>query len=187
MADNAQFFVDYREPHIVSDLPAVTLATTLKALHTVSAAPFLGSQYFARAGKKARIRAFLKATTGITPGNVVWSLLYGTGADANGVVLASSAALVLVASQTNLSVEIDLIVRCITTGSAGTLEVTGHALANNALIASTVQPILIPASAAAPSAACDLTAALILSLQASRSGSTAETMAIQDYEFLPLN
>ena len=46
---------------------------------------------------------------------------------------------------------------------------------------------MIPASAAAPSAACDLTAALIISLQYSRSGSTAETIAITDLEVDALN
>ena len=185
MADNAAFFHDTREPSFVSNLGAVTLATTLKALYTPSNFPFLGGQYFSRPGKRLRIRAFANITTVLTPGNGVCSILYGTGADANGVVLASTAAHALIASQTNLSLEVDITVRCITTGSAGTLQVTGRVIYNSSVVATFVQ--MIPASAAAPSAACDLTAALIISIQYSRSGSTAETIAITDLEVDALN
>lgn len=184
---DAAFYLDTREPFMAADLAAVTLATTLKALYSPSAFPVLGGQYFARPGKKVLVRAKAKITTGLTPGNLVLSLLYGTGADANGVVLASSAAIALVASQTNITLSVEFVCRCITTGNVGTLEVLGQAAANPAVIASTAQPIMIPAAAAAPSAACDLTAALILSIQASRSGSTAETMTIQDLEVIAMN
>jgi hypothetical protein len=147
----------------------------------------LGGQYFARQGKRIRIRVFGKMTTGATPGNLQFGIYYGDGTDANGVLLASSAAIALVASQTNLSWQIEFEVRCISLGAAGTLYVVGEAGANPALIASTAQPIMIPASAAAASGACDLTAAKIISLQANRSGSTAETMAVQDMTVIPLN
>lgn len=185
MADNASFFHDTREPMFVSNLAAITLATTLKALYTASNFPVIGGQYFARPGKKVKIRLFGSLSTGLTPGNGVWSVLYGTGADANGVVLASSAAHALIASQTNISFEVEVTIRCITTGNTGTLEVTGRVIYNAAVVATFVQ--MIPASAAAPSAACDLTAALILSIQFSRSGSTAETIAITDLDIHALN
>lgn len=181
------FYLDLREPHFVSDLAAVTLSTTAKALYTASAFPVLGGQYFARPGKRLRVRAFGKITTAATPGNGSFDIYYGTGADANGVVLASSAALALTASQTNLSWELDLIVRCITTGSAGTLRCHGYWGANVAVLASTLQPAMIPASANVDSSACDLTAALIISVQFKRSGSTAETMTVQDLEVIPMN
>jgi len=181
------FYNDLREPFIAADIAAVTLAATNKALYPVSNFPALGGQYFARVGKKMRIRAFGRMTTGATPGNLTMGVLYGTGADANGVVLASSAAIALIASQTNLSWEADILVHCRSIGSAGTLFVTGKFICNNAVIASTNQPLMIPASAPAVSAACDLTAANIISLQALRSGSTAETMQIHDMEVLALN
>jgi hypothetical protein len=78
-------------------------------------------------------------------------------------------------------------VHCRSIGSTGTLFGTGFAKFNPAVIASTNQPILIPASAPAVSGSCDLTAALGLSLQASRSGSTVETMQLHDLEVIAMN
>jgi hypothetical protein len=182
---DGQFYNDLREPCISADIASVTLAATNKALYPVSNFPVLGGQYFARPGKKLHIRAFGKMTTGLTPGNLTIGLLYGTGADANGVVLASSAAQVLLASQTNLTFEIDLKVHCRSIGNTGTLFVSGRAHFPTTLIA--VGSFLIPASAPVVSAACDLTLANIISLQALRSGSTAETMQIHDMEVIALN
>src|SRR4051794_32930215 len=119
MADNGQFFLDTREPHIISDLAAVTLASTDKALYTPSAFPVLGGQYFARPGKKLWILARGKITTAATPGSLTFDIYYGDGTDANGILLASSAAITLVANQTNLTWSIEFMVRCITGGSAG--------------------------------------------------------------------
>lgn len=181
------FYNDLREPFIGADIGAVTLATTDKALYPASNFPVLGGQYFARIGKKLRIRLFGRMTTAATPGNLTIDVYYGTGADANGVLLASSAAVALTASQTNLSWQIDVFVHCRSIGSTGTLFVTGMAEANVAVLASTLQPVMIPASAAAVSGACDLTAALIISVQAKRSGSTAETMQVHDMEVIALN
>lgn len=183
MADGL-FYNDLREPCIAADVTAVTLAATLKALYPASNFPELGKQYFARPGKKVKIRAFGRLTTGATPGNLTFSLLYGTGADANGVTLASSAALALLTNQANLSWMVELYCHCRSIGSAGTLFVTGWGVINEAAFAA---HFLIPASAPVVSGACDLTAALMLSLQASRSGSTAETMQLHDLEVTALN
>lgn len=184
MADGI-FYNDLREPAIETDIAAVTLAATNKALYPVSNHPILGGQYFARRGKKLRYRLFGRITTGITPGNLTLAVLFGTGADANGVSLAASAAQTLIASQTNLSWELELYVHCRSIGNAGTLFCTGKAFFNPAVIA--VGDFLIPASAPAVSGACDLTAALIPSIQALRSGSTGETMQVHDMEVIALN
>lgn len=181
------FYNDLRAPFINADLAAVTLATTAKALYTPSDFPGLGGQYFAFKGKKMKIRLFGRITTAATPGNGSFDIYYGTGADANGVILASSAALALTASQTNLSWECEVYIHCRSTGSAGTLFCTGRWKANPSVLASTLQPAMIPASAAAVSAAVDLTAGLIPSVQFKRSGSTAETMQIHDMEVIALN
>lgn len=186
MADGL-FYQDTREPFIGADIAAVTLAATNKALYPVSNFPVLGGQYFARIGKKLHIVLFGRMTTGITPGNLTLGVLYGTGADANGVVLASSAAVALVASQTSISWQMDIMVHCRSLGSAGTLFATGMFQCNPALIASTAQPVMIPASAPSVSGACDLTAALVISLQALRSGSTAETMQVHDMKVVAVN
>jgi hypothetical protein len=187
MADNASFFVDTREPFLAADIAAVTLSTTDLPLYGQSNFPVLGGQYFARVGKKLKIRLFGKITTAATPGNGTFDIYYGTGAAANGVLLASSAAFALVASQTNLSWWAEFIVTCRSIGNTGTLFVDGIAHFNVGGVLSTAQPILIPASAAVVSGACDLTSPLIISVQFKRSGSTAETMTVQDMEVQPLN
>lgn len=186
MADGL-FYQDTREPFITTDIAAVTLAATNKALYPVSNFPALGGQYFARPGKKLHIVLFGRMTTVLTPGNLTLGVLYGTGADANGVVLASSAAVTLVASQTNISWQMDVMIHCRTIGSTGTLFACGTFQCNPALIASTAQPVMIPATAPVVSAACDLTAALVISLQALRSGSTAETMQVHDMKVIAVN
>lgn len=181
MADGAHY-LDVRPPLIAGDAAAVTLAATAKALVTPSAMPVLGAGYMDVIGKKIRIRMFGKITTAATPGNGSFDIYWGNGADANGIVLASSAALALTANQTNLSWECIVQIHVRSLGSAGTLFVTGRADFNVGVLASTLAPMLIPASAAVVSGAVDLTAALIPSIQFKRSGSTAETMTVQDLD-----
>ncbi len=181
------FYLDTREPHFVSDLASVTLASTAKALYPASNFPLLGGQYFARPGKRLKIRLFGKMTTGATPGNGSFNVYYGTGADANGVLLMTGTPVALVANATNLSWEAEINVRCVSIGNAGTLFVTGRATFHVGLLLSTNAPMLLPASAAAVSGACDLTSALLISVQFLRSGSTAETMTVQDMEVTSLN
>ncbi len=186
MADGP-FYVDSRAPFISADVPAVTLAATNKALIPVDNIPVLGSNYFSYIGKGLRIRLFGRMTTGATPGNGQFALYYGTGADANGVVVCQSSALALGVSGTNLSWMAELIVRCRTMGATGTLFGTGIFCPNVGLIASTLQPVMIPASAPAASASVNLTSALVLSPQFNRSGSTAETMQVHDVSYEALN
>lgn len=186
MADGL-FYNDLREPFISADQTAVTLAATAKALYTASAFPVLGGQYFSRVGKKLRIRLFGRMTTAATPGNGSFNIHYGTGADANGTLLMTGTPVALVANGTNLSWEMECFVSCRTTGSAGTLFCDGSAKFNVGLLLSTLSPMLLPASAPAVSGACDLTAALIISVQFLRSGSTAETMQVHDMEVVAMN
>ena len=178
------FYIDTRKPFITSDVAAVTLAATNKALYPVANIPAMGKDYW-WAGKQIRIRLFGRITTVLTPGNLTLSVLYGTGADANGVSLAASAAVALTASQTNLSWMMEVYIHCRSIGSAGTLFCDGWAKFNEAVIAAAM---LIPASAPAVSGACDLTVANnIISVQALRSGSTAETMQVHDIDVLAMN
>ena len=156
-----------------------------RSLYPASNFPVLGGQYWARPGKKMRIRMFGKITTAATPGNLTFDVYYGNGGNANGTIIVSSAAQTLVAGQTNLSWWLDLYVHCRTTGSTGTLFATGKAFFNTSVIAAGT--FLLPASAAVASGSVDLTAANIISVQAKRSGSTAETMTVQDLEVTSLN
>jgi hypothetical protein len=183
---DGNFYVDSRSPFISADVAAVTLATTDKALVPIANLPILGSNYFGFVGKAVRIKMFGRITTAATPGNGTLDILWGTGADANGTVLASSATVALTASQTNLSWEAEFIVRCRALGASGSLIVMGRLLVNNAVIANTLQPLLIPASAAA-AVTVDLTAANVISPQFKRSGSTAETMQVHEINFEALN
>lgn len=187
MADNASFFNDTRAPFIAADLSAISPLSTAVALYTPSSFPVLGGNYFAFAGKALRIRLFGRMTSAATPGNVSFAVYYGTGASANGVLLASSGAVAWTASQTSMSFWLEVDVTCRTTGSTGTLFATGIAHINVAAVASTLQPMLIPATAAVVSAACDLTAALIISVQMLRSGSTAETAQVHQMQVIALN
>ena len=181
------FYQDTRTPFIGADIAAVTLSTTAKALYPASNFPNLGGQYFSNIGKKLRIRLFGRMTTGATPGNGSFNILYGTGADANGVALVTGTPVALVANGTNLSWMMETTVHCRSIGSAGTLFCTGFSLFHVGLLLSTNAPMLLPASAPVVSGTCDLTAALIVSVQFLRSGSTAETMQVHDMDVTAMN
>jgi hypothetical protein len=185
MADGL-FYVDSRQPFISGDVASVTMAATAKAIIPAANIPVLGGNYFSFIGKAMRIRIFGRITTVASPGNLTVQLNYGTGADANGVVLAATSATALTASQTNMSWMAEMYVRCRTMGATGTLFCTGEFRANVAVIATTLQPMLIPATAPAASAACDLTAALLLSPQVIQSG-TAGTIQVHDVSYEALN
>lgn len=178
------FYNDLREPFVVVAPGAVTLATTAKALYTASQFPVLGGQYFARPGKKIKIRLFGIITTAATPGNGSFNVYYGTGADANGVLLMTGTPVALTAGQTNLTWELEIYVKCVTIGSAGTLLCNGKAQFNEAVLA---PHQMLPTATGGVSGACDLTAANIISVQFLRSGSTAETMQVLDMEVIALN
>jgi hypothetical protein len=186
MADG-MYYLDSRAPWLTGDVASVTLSTTDKALYPAASFPPLGANYFNFIGKAIRIRLFGRITTAATPGNGTWDIYWGSGADANGTILASSAAVALIASQTNLSWVMECDVVCRTIGATGTLFVTGWSLYNVAVMASTNQPQLIPASAPAASGSVDLTANNVVSVQYKRSGSTAETMQVHNLSVIALN
>lgn len=182
------FYNDLRVPHLSADGASVTLASTYKALLPAASLPVLGANFFDRVGKRVLIRIGGRITTAATPGNVQFGILYGTGADANGVTVAQTGAVALVASQTNMTWLAQLEIHCRAVGSSGTLLGLGMMNTNVALIASTNQPLMIPATAPAASASVDLTSSsLILSPQMLRSGSTAETCTVHDFDFIVLN
>lgn len=178
------FYNDLREPFVVVAPGAVTLTSAAKALYTASQFPVLGGQYFSRPGKKLKIRLFGVITTALTPGNGSFNVYYGTGADANGVLLMTGTPVALAASQTALTWELEIFVKCVTIGSAGTLLCNGHAHFNEAVLAAEQ---MLPTATGAASGACDLTAANIISVQFLRSGSTVETMQVLDMEVTALN
>jgi hypothetical protein len=181
------FYNDLMPPFISGDIGAVTLAATAKALYGQSNFPVLGGNFWGYIGRAIRIELFGRMTTGATPGNGSFDIYYGSGADANGTILASSAALALVANATSLSWQVVVDVHCRTIGNAGTLFCTGKADFNVGLLLSTAAPMLIPANLPVVSAGIDLTAANIISVQFKRSGSTAETMQIHNMRVISCN
>ena len=183
---DGQYYWDTRMPFTAADIASVTLSTTDKALYPVANFPVLGSNYFGGIFKKLKIFMFGRITTAATPGNGTFDVYWGNGTDANGTILQSSATVALTASQTNLSWEAEFTVTCRAFGSSGALLCTGKAFFNNAVIANTLQPLLIPASAPAQ-VTVDLTQANIVSVQFKRSGSTAETMQVHDMEVVACN
>jgi hypothetical protein len=107
-----------------------------------------------------------------------------TVADAGGTILATSGAVALGASKTNASWFIDFTVEArAAVGTAAGLFAKGFMLADSttALLASTVQPLFIPATAAA-AVNVDTTLAGTINIQWKRSGSTAETVTVQDFQ-----
>jgi hypothetical protein len=185
MADGL-FYVDSRMPYIVSDPASVTLAATDSALIPVGSLPVLGSNYFGFVGKAVRCTMYGRITTAVTPGNGTFDIYWGNGTSANGTIILSSAAFALTASQTNITWELQFIVRCRAIGTAGTVMSVGMANFNPAVVASTLQTIMLPATAPA-AVTIDTTLANFISPQFKRSGSTAETMQVHEFLFEALN
>lgn len=182
------FYLDQRTPFISADCASVTLATTDKALYAVKDFPVLGSGYFNQfIGKAIAIWMFGRITTVLTPGNLTADVYFGNGADANGVLAQASGALALTASRTNDVWRAELICRTRALGTTGTIFVTGKFELSVTVMASTLQPMLIPATAPATSGALDLTTAGIISVQWKRSGSTVETAQVHELAVIALN
>jgi len=187
MADGL-FYNDLRAPFLTGDITAVTLAATMKALYPASNFPVLGGQYWNFVGKKMKIELFGRFSSATAAANLQFGILYGNGGDANGTTLASSGTVAQTTSQTNISWYLQCTITCRTIGSAGTLFAVGYALFNPAVMASTVQPMMIPASAPAVSAGIDLTASNIISVQALSSVTTGSpSMQIHDMSVTALN
>ena len=179
------FWVDLRAPHMAADTESVTILTTATALVPVANLPVLGSNYFGFVGKAVRFRLWGQMTAAATPGNLTATCYWGTGANANGTVLGTTAATALTAG-TALSWELDLLIRCRALGASGSLITHGMFNANVALVASTLQPVMIPASAAVP-VTVDLTQNYVLSPQFSASGTAGSTVIVHDLTFEALN
>ena len=179
------FWVDLRSPHISADAASVTILTTATAILPVANLPVLGSNYFGFVGKAVRMRVRGQMTAAATPGNITVTLYWGTGANANGTIVVTSAATALTAG-TSLSWELDLFVRCRALGSSGSLMAHGMFNANVALVASTLQPVMLPASAASATTV-DLTQNFVLSPNFAASGTAGSTVIIHEFTFEALN
>lgn len=178
------FYRDLREPHMIADEAAITLATTQKALWA-PARTILPANYW-RTGKVVKLTAFCKATTGTTPGNYAYAMAYGAG-DAPTPIVASVAR-AAVASVTNIPILLEGYMEF--RGSPGTAAASrmwGRAMADLALQLSTAQPNLFPSSAPADINIDTTVGTNAVTFQMSRSGSTAETVTTTGLLFEALN
>lgn len=179
------FYQDLREPHFVTNLAPVTLAATATAIYTAASFPVLGGQYFNRPGKALKISLSMLLTMPATPGNFSFNLHWGTGASANGTLICAAGTPVALTNATKRGYA-EFIIRCLTTGTAGTLQANGVAWFDPGVIASTLQPMMIPTAGAAASGSLDLTAANIVSIQPLQSG-TAGTITVEELKVTALN
>jgi hypothetical protein len=180
------FWVDLRAPHMNADVASVTLTAAALPMVPVANLPPLGANYFSFVGKAVRLTLHGRITTAATPGNGTFSLYWGNGTGANGTVIAASAAHALIASQSNISWRLEMMIRCRSLGATGSLIAMGMLSYNPAVVASTNQPVMIPAATPA-AVTVDLTANNFLSPQYGRSGSTVETLQVHEFAFEALN
>lgn len=191
MAGEGQYYHETRKPFAqTADYASVNLAATSVSVLPISTV-LIGSslqmpQGYWDLGKKVLFRVFGKLTTAATPGNLTIEIRYQTGTptDAGGTILATSGAVALVASKTAASFFMDFTVESrAALGTAAALFAKGMFWTDPTfgLIASTALPIFIPSNAAA-SVNVDTTLASTINVQMKRSGSTAEAVAIHDFQ-----
>lgn len=178
------FYLDTREPHIVSNIAVVTMTTTAKAMYPAAAFPTLGAGYFSRPGKTIKVSVSGLMTLPATPGNISFNVLWGTGADANGTVLLTGTP--VAATNATKRFYLECTVRCITTGTAGGLQAWYWCLFDAGLVASPNTIYFAPAGVVGASVASDTTAANIISIQPLQSG-TAGTVLVDDLRVEALN
>jgi hypothetical protein len=129
---------------------------------------------------------FGQATTGATPGNLTIELRAqnGTVTDAGGTILATSGAVAMGANKTNASWYMEFTIEArAQIGTAAAMMAKGWFMTDptTALIASTVNPIFIPTTGPATTN-IDTTLSQTINVQWKRSGSTAETVTVVDYQ-----
>jgi hypothetical protein len=162
------FYRDSRQPFLIADESPITLATTMKGLWLYPKS-ILPANYWT-VGKLVKVTAWGKATTDGTAGNYVFGLGYGAS-DAP-TSLGSGATVAGSTSQSNITWRAEAWFRCRTTGATGSLMAFGQWAPAVAVLASTLQPYTVPASAAAATS-IDTTVgtnSLMMTLQRSSTG-----------------
>ena len=156
-----------------ADEGAITLATTMKALWSPAKTLIPTGVWYP--GKIMHIVAFGKATTDGTAGNYVFEI--GLGAGDAPAALVTGATVAGTVSQTNVTWMAEMYAECRTYGTAGILRLWGSITPVVALLASTLQPYLMP-NATPADISFDFTVGTnALTLQAQRSGAGVWTMA----------
>jgi len=161
-----------RQSILPADESAITLATTMKALW-LPAKTLLPAGFW-YPGKIVEIKAFGKATTDGTAGNYIFEV--GIGAGDAPAALVTGATVAGTVSQTNVTWMAEIYAECRTFGTAGVLRLWGTMRPAVALLASTLQPYLMPNATPADITFDFSVATNALTLQAQRSGAGVWTM-----------
>ena len=138
------FYRDSRQPFLILDQTAITLATTQKALWPYPLT-LLPANYWVP-GKTIKLTSFGKATTDGTAGNYIFGMGYGASdAPAATTVGATTAGVV---SRTNDTWMAQTYTTCRATGSGSTGTLMTHGIWTPVitLMLSTLQPYIIPAT-----------------------------------------
>jgi hypothetical protein len=136
MADGI-YYRDTRQPFLIADQGAVTLATTMKTLWAVGAAsPTILPANYWTTGKIVKLTANLKWTAVASVNPITFGMCYGS-ADAPAVKV-NSASLTAVSSTTTFDVFVVGYAVCRLIGTAATLSMFGTVSFPVGLIASTV-------------------------------------------------
>jgi hypothetical protein len=136
------YYQDTRLPFLTADQTGVTLTTTQKMLWATGASsPTILPANYWTVGKLVKLEAFLKITTG-TAGNWAVGMAYGAAdAPAANVVSRTSAK---IASVGPFGAWIQGYARCRSTGTSGTLSMTGFFHPSLDVFLSTVLPMPFP-------------------------------------------
>jgi hypothetical protein len=194
VAGETQNYHETRDPYFQSaDFGSTSPITTSISMVPILRVPATNlafpAGYWLKPGRRWHIVFQLKVTTAATPGNFTFEIRHQTGAaptDAGGTILATSAATAFTLSKTNITAYLHVYIEA--RGDATTFVPTATPLyaygyltadGTSALITSPGNPIMIPASAAA-AVNIDGTLAGTIHVDAKRSGSTAETIVVQD-------
>lgn len=164
------YYRDTRAPTLVADNAAITLSTTGLALWSTAQFSLLPANYWLP-GRSIKMTAFGKGTSDGTASNWTWSVSASNAANTN---LVSGTASAVTVSQTNFSWMMEGYITCRTIGATGTVQQHGIVFPAVTAFASTLQPLIIPASAPTTTTV-DTTAAGGCSLQLARSGAGVHT------------
>lgn len=161
-----------RQSILTADESAIPLATTQKALWLPAKTMFPAG--FWAPMKVVGIEVFGKATSDGTAANYVFGVGLGAG-DAPAAIV-TGATVAGTVSQTNVTWRAQIFAQCRTFGAAGVLRLWGEIRPVVALLASTLQPYIMP-NATPADITFDFTANTnALTLQAQRSGAGVWTM-----------
>lgn len=193
MAGETQNYHETRDPYYVSGSftatsPVATSVSIIPILRVPATNLAFPAGYWLKAGRRWTIYLEGQATTGATPGNLTVELRHQTGTptDAGGTILATSAAVAMGASKTNIMWWARFVVESRADPStfvptASPLYGTGRVWTepSSVILPAANNPMFLPITAPA-AVNVDMTLAGTIHVDAKRSGSTAESFLVTD-------